>query len=409
MATAMNYVKFVRGTPSAFKNLAVKNSDTLYFISKADEDKGSLYLGEKLISQNIGSLSDLQDIAISELLADGQILAYDGQSSRWVNKAITDAIGVMIGATATQQGSNGLVPAPGIGQQHMFLRGDGTWGAPESSLPLIADAKSINILDDNQTIALKDFGLKYYRYVAGADLASGHYELQEVNGNYPWKADLEPKIVKENGQYVLGWFEPIPVVAEVIKIDNQVNIISSAVANIVDVLNSKADTNSVYTKEETNSLISQEIAKADHLKRKTFASMDEAELFILLEQYPENYIYMIRTDDSILLDNQYDEYLYINGQLELVGSWKTDLSDYVTKEELDTTVVNIESILNTKADKTDIKNIDNSIETLNTKITDLNGKIENLEEFLNSDYFINREEYKTDMDAVKDAVTWGDL
>ena len=401
MATAINYVKFVRGTPNAFNNLTEKNNDTLYFISNPGEDKGSLYLGSKLISKNMANLSDLDDIAINELLADGQILTYDGQSSKWVNKAITDAIGVMIGATATQQGSNGLVPAPGIGQQHMFLRGDGTWGSPESSIPLNVDEKSISILNDSQTITLKDFGLKYYKYVAGADIASGHYELQEVNGNYPWKADLEPKIVKENEQYVLGWFEPIPVIAEITKIDNSISILNSAVANIADILNSKADTSSVYSKEETNSLIQQEIAKVDHLKRKTFASMDEAELFILLEPHPENYIYMIRTEESILLNNEYDEYLYINGQLELVGSWKTDLSDYVTKAELDTTVA--------KADKSDINNIDGSIETLNTQVTDLNSKVESLEEFLNSDYFINREEYKTDMDTVKDAVTWGDL
>ena len=40
---AVNYVKFFRGTPTAFANLVEKNRDTLYFISETDEAKGSLY------------------------------------------------------------------------------------------------------------------------------------------------------------------------------------------------------------------------------------------------------------------------------------------------------------------------------------------------------------------------------
>jgi len=35
-----NYVKFMRGTPTAFKNLASKNKDTLYFIHEEDAITG---------------------------------------------------------------------------------------------------------------------------------------------------------------------------------------------------------------------------------------------------------------------------------------------------------------------------------------------------------------------------------
>ena len=69
----------------------------------------------------------------------------------------------MSGASENAQGSNGLVPAPGAGMQDAFLRGDGTWAkinVSEEGVALVADEKSVSIID--KTIALKDFGVKYY-------------------------------------------------------------------------------------------------------------------------------------------------------------------------------------------------------------------------------------------------------
>lgn len=127
---AVKYVKFVRGSSLAFENVINKDSDTLYFITDSDSGKGSLYLGDKLISGNISDLVDLQDILIDEL-SDGQLLIYNELEGKWINKSVSEAIGLMVGATSTSQGGSGLVPAPGIGQQNLFLRGDGTWATPE--------------------------------------------------------------------------------------------------------------------------------------------------------------------------------------------------------------------------------------------------------------------------------------
>lgn len=125
-----NYVKFFRGTPKAYAN-TIKNSDTLYFVSESDSNVGSLYLGSKLISGEINSLSELEGILISENLSDGSILVYDESQSSWVNKTIVEAIGLMTPATSTEAGGYGLVPAPGIGEENYFLRGDGTWAPIE--------------------------------------------------------------------------------------------------------------------------------------------------------------------------------------------------------------------------------------------------------------------------------------
>ena len=40
MAEIFNYVKFMRGTPTAFANLVHKNEDTMYFIYEPDSKVG---------------------------------------------------------------------------------------------------------------------------------------------------------------------------------------------------------------------------------------------------------------------------------------------------------------------------------------------------------------------------------
>ena len=45
-------------------------------------------------------------------------------------------------------------------------------------------------------------------------------------------------------------------------------------------------------------------------------------------------IYLLRTGDEE--DNMYSEYIYVNNDWELLGTQKLDLSNYYTKQEIDT-------------------------------------------------------------------------
>lgn len=129
-----NYVKFLRGTPSAFAALETKDKDTLYFISAVDATVGKLYLGDILVAGNVtpdgdsivDSLGELIDVNLAGLTT-GQVLSYNG--AEWVPMTLPEAIEVseMTGATVTKDGGSGLVPAPKAGDQDKFLRGDGTW------------------------------------------------------------------------------------------------------------------------------------------------------------------------------------------------------------------------------------------------------------------------------------------
>jgi hypothetical protein len=116
LATTSNYVKFLRGTPEAYKNLTKKDSDTLYFIAETDAITGKLYLGEKLIAGSSNdSLNELEGIII-ENIKNNSLLVYDETQNAWVNKTIIEAISFMKGASSKEMGASGLVPAPAAGE-----------------------------------------------------------------------------------------------------------------------------------------------------------------------------------------------------------------------------------------------------------------------------------------------------
>ena len=104
-----SFVKFQRGTLAAYNNLRVKDPDTLYFIyADVNNQYGSLYLGEKLISGGevsvvSSSMSDLTDTQLSNV-QDGQILIYDSSANKWKNFDLATAIentGIKTGATVS--------------------------------------------------------------------------------------------------------------------------------------------------------------------------------------------------------------------------------------------------------------------------------------------------------------------
>lgn len=451
------YVKFFRGTPEAFQALSNKDTDTLYFIAATDSNKGTLYLGEKLITDNISAIKDLEDILLTEL-ADGQLLTYDGEQAKWVNKSIIDAIGLFGKATETEMGTNGLVPAPGMGMQEAFLRGDGNWVKIETGgSNLTADDKSVSIL--NEVITLKDYGIKYYAFVDATgteeegNYVPAHYEAQVVDELHPWQEGLEPKVVKENGELILGWFEPNSATVE--GITNQVLTLQDQVNDLNEIVKNKIDSNKVYTKEETVEQINAAIANADHMVRKVFDTLDDAESFALIEgEDAVNYIYMVLDAESTDESNKYNEYLYVDGKLELVGNWKVDLADYATKDDLElkvdkvegkslvadteiaklatvkenaepnyiasvdetelkvdngllsvisiapSKVTGLEELLNNKADASKVETLTTNLDIVSTKVTNIEAQLNN---------FVSVETYNKDIAEIKDAITWKTL
>lgn len=531
-----NYVKFMRGTPTAFKNLATKDDDTLYFISVEGEEVGQLWIGNKLITMSTTAdglatyLDELQDVETAGA-ENGNFLGWDTEKQLWVPKSLVDAISEM----------GGLVDA---------------------------DQKSI-VADDQNILSLKDFGKVYYRYVAEEKDEEGNvtveagYVKQEVDADHPWKEGLEPKVVLDNENLVLGWYEPnssefdalkervekLEEVAEgldarVDEVEADVSNLGSALAllgeelgdpateeaeasGVYALIDQKANSEDVYTKEEadekfavkgatlaeygiedaytkteTEAFVNKAVLDADHLKRIIVDSVDDINPN---GEKADQFIYMVPVaTEEQEVDDKFDEYMVIDGKVEKVGSWKVDLSEYLTIESFNTTIEdyytkseitdliaditggesaadvkaqlteyissndavveniveklntveegaevnvinevspefkivtdeennidrrlelvsidvtkisNLDSLLITKADKTTVEEISKDVQQNKTDISDLSGKVDNLEAALSS--YVAKTEFEqkmsavdSDLAAIKDILTWKSL
>lgn len=92
-ATA-KYVKFQRGTPTAYAAIKHKDPDTLYFISNPNDTFGNLYLGEKSIgngspTSGAFNLAELGDVDLTGA-SDGAVLVYSEEKKKWIVSNITD-------------------------------------------------------------------------------------------------------------------------------------------------------------------------------------------------------------------------------------------------------------------------------------------------------------------------------
>ena len=193
------------------------------------------------------------------------------------------------------------------------------------------------ILNNDGIVALKDFGKRYYKYTEKTDVFEGGYVLQEVDEEHPWIAGLEPKVVSENGQLVLGWYEPNPTTIEgvnstVASLQTTVNDLGETVKDLSDEVSIiDARLNTVYTKTETNNAIANAITNANHLTYKKVESLTDIQQDIdNADPNVNKTIYLVPVLEGLSPDI-YDEYMVINGVIERLGSWQANLNDYATK------------------------------------------------------------------------------
>lgn len=118
----------------------------------------------------------------------------------------------------------GIIPT-GIGAVNVTEAG---------AISVDVDNKSIESINDK--ISMHDFGVAYYEYIPEEKDESGNvtkeasYSKVAVSAEKPWKAGLEPKVVTENGELVIGWFEPNPTTIE--GINDQVTAVQGTVADL---------------------------------------------------------------------------------------------------------------------------------------------------------------------------------
>ena len=258
---------------------------------------------------------------------------------------------------------------------------------------ITADDASIVVVDGK--VQLKDFGSHYYAFVpaqrdeeTGEIITPATYELTEG-----FKENLEPRVRFEDDKYFIAWYEPSGEIAEdiavavdtlkdnIVSLETATNVIKEqigtpaegevAATGLYAQLDEKVNKVEVYTKTEVESLI----AQADHLKRTTVAGVESINPEA---KDAEQFIYMVPNAET----GNYDEYIVIDGEIEKVGDWKVDLSDYATLDELDTKVDKVDNarlMTNEEAEKLAALPStaeENFIKDVNDEFAVVNGKLE---------------------------------
>ena len=269
MADKINFVKFLRGTETAYQNLLEAqrtDENTLYFIydknSTEDNPKGKLYLDKFLISGNTESsnlsLSDLVDTDIG-ILRGEEILIFDNSSQTWKPVLLSD-----------------VIDTTGVGNINI-----------ESGIVKQPEEDEIDAIKRtfNQTSKPGDIGI----------LSDGTVYLSESNNNW---LKLIDGTVRD---------------ADIPGITSDISSLQSSLDN-------------VYTKNETESKINELIAGKNHL---SYEIKPNKEAIELTDPDNQNKVFLISRATADGEDNNYDEFMIINGSLEKIGDWKADLANYI--------------------------------------------------------------------------------
>ena len=96
-----------------------------------------------------------------------------------------------------------------ISEVKAYIIKDAAGNIEEVGSATLGDNKSIEL--NGGVLSVKDFGKRFYKYIAATETEEAKYELVEVSESNPWKAGLQPRIDAEGN---IGWYEPNPTTIE---------------------------------------------------------------------------------------------------------------------------------------------------------------------------------------------------
>ena len=183
-----------------------------------------------------------------------------------------------------------------------------------------------------QILAVIDTANAKVAFYGIADAAGTLKEIGAANVDVLSKAieDLEKTLNDENG-----------IVSQIGSINESVSSIEGNVEKVKEDLEKKADADKVYTIEEADAAITAAIATMEHLSRKIVSSIGDIQDDIDKNVANlERTIYLVPALEGLSQDI-YDEYMVINGTIEKMGSWETNLEGYLTKDEFNTEIAKV--------------------------------------------------------------------
>lgn len=225
----------------------------------------------------------------------------------------------------------------------------------------VGDNKTIVL--NNNALALKNWGVQYYKWVEGEEGQPGTHVLQVVDSTHPWIAGLEPKVATgADGVLVLEWYQPSTTTIE--GVSSIVSTLQTSVESLTNAVGDAEDTSADSTvygaiakvKEDylplaggtltgvltlsdggeaaSKTHVANAIASAGHLKRLVVTILPA------VGEADANTIYMVK-DSSILSGDSYKEYMLIDGAFAQIGDTSVNLEPYATKEYADEKVKDV--------------------------------------------------------------------
>lgn len=394
--TGRSFIKFIQGSYTDFKLLDAKENNVIYVITDENPKNSGIYLGDIQIA-NLSQSSDgsnttdyfkyLSDVLLFNL-QDKDLLFYNESSSCWENISFDNLVSEI----------NNVLPKDKLvfNNQIFYFTENGT-------VDLIGFNEA-----PNGAILTKD--------------ESGH-----IVWNVPDTSQLDS------------------LDSAVQDLTDEATQLSGRINQMEILIDKKVNADNVYTKEETNLQINTAISNLDHLTRIIVPDILSIDLSA---EDVDKYIYMIPSITPSG-NNLYDEYMFVDGALERVGVWDTDLSGFATTEDLEKKVdkkngyglvedseidklltveenaqkniinavseefeiVDVARILNLKsvpAVKILDLNTHPNIISINSNITSMDSRMTEIEKRLNNTY-VTKEEFNLEVLSLKNSVTWTDI
>lgn len=305
-------------------------------------------------------ITDLDLMALPLSIARGNPIPVDS-TMVWYDEAEMKEYAAN-GATAYVGQILSLVDEVG-GAAKAFIIANAAGDLLEVGSATLGDDKTIT-LGEGGVLALKNWGVQYYKWVEGENEGEGEHVLVQVSESDPWMAGLEPKVsTATDGTLEIAWYQPSTLTVE--GVSSIVNTMQQTVNNLVNVIGDAEDTaeeNTLYgeiaalkAKDEelegahadylplaggtmsgdiilpdgakaasetvVDTKIAAAIGSAGHLKREIVAALPA------VEDADADTIYMVKVEGK----EEYQEFILVEGNFELIGNTAVDLTPYAQK------------------------------------------------------------------------------
>ena len=173
--------------------------------------------------------------------------------------------------------------------------------------------------------------------------------------------------------------------------------------------------NDIVTLQNQLQAIDGQIATMNHLSYEVLGiNQTTADIDITAEDADKKVYLVPNADAELGSNNNYDEYMVVNGELEKLGSWGVDLSNYVTTSQLNTTVANLvtNSQLNTTlgdyVTSTQMETAIGELSDLYVTKTEFNTTVGDLASLASK---LEKENFSIagGLDELYDRLTWSDI